>query len=190
MCGRYYYDQDTADDIERLTGQRPETEDFAGDVYPSTEGVVLCGRDTLKPEKMCWGFPGFKGSQLIINARAESALEKRMFAESVLNRRCIIPAKWFYEWDKDKNKARFTFDGTPSVYMAGFYDLKDSVKRYVILTTAANESMIRTHDRMPLILSESEIEDWIFDPQRTKDILKQGSPMLSKKQDYEQLSWF
>ena len=55
-------------------------------------------------EQMLWGFPRFDGKGLLINARAENALERKTFRESVRHRRCVIPAKGFYEWNRDKEK--------------------------------------------------------------------------------------
>ncbi len=45
-----------------------------------------------------WGITS-RDKKLIINARAESVLEKTMFSESIRSRRCILPAAGFYEWD-------------------------------------------------------------------------------------------
>ena len=56
---------------------------------------------------MKWRFPGFTGKELLINARAESVLEKRTFQESVRHRRCVVPAKGFYEWNAKKEKYQF-----------------------------------------------------------------------------------
>ena len=53
---------------------------------------------------MGWGFPRFDGRGLLINARAETAAERRTFRECVLHRRCVIPAKGFWEWNKFKEK--------------------------------------------------------------------------------------
>ena len=46
------------------------------------------------------------------------------------------------------------------------------------------------HDRMPLILPENQIRDWIFDDGMVGEILEQSSPMLSRYQEYEQLTLF
>lgn len=74
--------------------------------------------------------------------------------------------------------------------MAGFCNRFDNVDRFVILTTAANGSMSPVHERMPLILSEGEIKDWILDDTRIREFLKKESPILSRSQEFEQLSLF
>jgi putative SOS response-associated peptidase YedK len=43
-------------------------------------------------------------------------------------------------------------------------------------------------DRMPLILKEQDLQNWICEDLLLKDFLSQPSPMLERKQDYEQLT--
>lgn len=52
---------------------------------------------------MVWGFPAPEGKGLVINARCETVLEKKLFSESVRTRRCLIPASGFYEWSQRKD---------------------------------------------------------------------------------------
>ena len=116
----------------------------------------------------------------MINARAESVLEKGSFAKAAATRRCLVPAAGWYEWQKSptatdaKGKPRkqpfFTHraDGHP-VAMAGLYEfwrdksVKDNgdpdawLTTFTIITTDAEPGLDRIHDRQPLIL---EPEDW------------------------------
>ena len=193
MCGRFYLGEDTEKEIRRVVHERTdETEKMIqGDIHPSEKAVVIRGRESeLFAETMYWGFPANHSSQLMINARAESALEKKSFCDSVLHRRCVIPAHHFYEWDRSKNKVTFTQKESKVMYMAGFYKRFDNADKFIILTTGANCSMSPVHDRMPLILQEEEIRDWIFHDTRIQEFLKKESPMLSRSQEFEQLSLF
>ena len=193
MCSLFYVDASTLRDIRCLTGERELNENHAetGDVRPSLRAVILAGGyGSLKTESMKWGFPSYDKTHLLINARAETVMKKRSFSDSVLHRRCVIPAKAFYEWDSDKNKAMFTLPDGSSLYMAGFYSIFGEEKRFVILTTQANDSIKKVHDRMPLILPKELVRDWIFDDDRAVEILKRPSPMLEKYQEYEQLTLF
>ena len=45
--------------------------------------------------------------------------------------------------------------------MAGLYNDYQDGRRYVIMTTAANKSIINVHDRMPVIVPSDKIYDWI-----------------------------
>lgn len=190
MCGRYYLDREVEGDLRRLMGVTvPVTE--TGDILPSMNAPVIRGREEkLLPDIMRWGFPGRAKGQLIINARSETALEKKTFEDSVRNRRCVIPARSFYEWDRDRNRAVFTLEKSRTIFLAGFYKMFELENRFIILTTAANESMIMTHPRMPLMIGENDIKDWIFDDTAVRDFLDASMPQLTKTQEFEQMRFF
>lgn len=141
-------------------------------------------------KEMHWGFPQYQKKGLLINARAETALERRTFCDSVRHRRCIIPAKHFYEWDSDKNKVTFFREDRPVLFMAGFYNRFQNEERFMILTTQANASVNPVHNRMPVVLDESELEDWVYDDKFTEYALHKIPPKLWRKQEYEQQSLF
>ncbi len=168
MCGRYYVDDDTAKEIEKLVRQMDERRRqecagaaeriVPGDIYPGRDAPVLAKRDGV----VCggwqrWGFPGFAGKQLIFNARCESVLEKPLFRDGILHRRIVVPAAWFYEWNAKKEKNTFYREDAPVLFMAGFCRHYEDGEHFVILTTAANGSMKPVHGRMPLILERGEI---------------------------------
>lgn len=200
MCGRYYVDDDTIRETERIVREvdRKMKKLKAGDVYPSGRAAVITGKTyRLRLEEMNWGFPRNQGSGLLINARAETVLERKMFRENVRRRRCIIPAKWFYEWDAEKNKVSFMRVEEPVLFMAGFYGCFQDEERFIILTTQANDSVRPVHHRMPVILEKNELESWMClgtsqEDQRQDDVLKsilnKIPPMLKREQEYEQQS--
>jgi putative SOS response-associated peptidase YedK len=193
MCGRYYYADKTAyhveEELELLQGALTLP---AGDVVPGTTARALVfGKE--KPDLIVsdfhWGITA-KDKKLVINARAESVLEKPMFSESVRSRRCILPAGGFYEWNRDRNKYTFTRkDGSP-LYLAGFYDMSDNRDSFVILTTEANSSMSPVHDRMPVIIDRKNVREYLRDSSAAFDLIREKMPELERKCDYEQLSLF
>lgn len=194
MCGRYYVDDETVREIEKIVRNLDQKLHLSGkmDVYPSSITAVL------KPEnmrvglrQMKWGFPGFTGKELLINARAESVLEKRTFQESVRHRRCVIPAKGFYEWNAKKEKYQFERrDQEPVLFMAGCFQRFQEEERFVILTTQANASVSPVHHRMPLVLEKNEIENWILDDRSVEFILHKTPPELLRRTEYEQMQLF
>ena len=208
MCGRFYVDEGTAREIEQIIRgvdlriQKMRT----GDIYPSqSAGILTCNSrqknplsagsaaensPTLELTEMHWGFPQYQKKGLLINARAETALERRTFRESVLHRRCVIPARHFYEWDSDKNKVTFFREDRPVLFMAGFYNRFQDEVRFIILTTQANASVSPVHSRMPLILDEGELEDWVYDDKFTEYALHKTPTELLREQEYEQQSLF
>ncbi len=117
---------------------------------------------------MTWGFPKWQGKGVIINARSETALEKKMFRLPLLQKRCVAPSAGFFEWrqeDGKKQKYLFRLPKTKQLYLAGLYNTFEQMPAYAILTTAANPSVAAYHDRMPLVLEAAQIHAWLFDTQ-------------------------
>lgn len=208
MCSRYYIDDDTLDEVSGLlTGRKSSGLKWtAGDVHPSETAPIIMRRNAgIWLDEMKWGFPQYSGKGLFINARAETALQKKTFCESVLHRRCVIPARHFYELpkypaesaggrfcrrDASKNKVTFLRENGSTLYMAGFYNLIEDEIRFIILTTQANSSVSPVHDRMPLILEKENVEDWICDGEQTQAFLQRTPVPLQRTQEYEQQSLF
>ena len=208
MCGRFYVDEGTAREIEQIIRgvdlriQKMRT----GDIYPSqSAGILTChsrqknplsagsaaeNSPALEMNEMHWGFPQYQKKGLLINARAETALERKTFRESVLHRRCVIPARHFYEWDSDKNKVILFREDRPVLFMAGFYNRFQDEERFIILTTQANASVNPVHNRMPVVLENGELEDWVYDDKFTEYALHKTPPALWREQEYEQQSFF
>lgn len=197
MCGRYYVDDDTAREIEKLVRQVDERlkETKAGDICPTQMAPILVeeqGKLTCKWQR--WGMlmPGEKDNagKILINARAETAVERPIFRENLKTHRIVIPAAGFYEWNRAKEKNRFYRKEDKLLFMAGLYGHYEDGERFAILTTAANESMQPVHDRMPLILDRSEVAAWLKDGDNTKLFLGKIPPLLERSTEYEQMSLF
>src|SRR6516164_9616670 len=105
----------------------------------------------------------------LINAKAETVESRPSFAEAFDQRRCVIPASGFYEWT-GPSYARQPFwiyrrDGDLLLF-AGLY--QDAEKNelgtqsaFTIVTCAANPTLATIHDRMPVILSDRDADDWM-----------------------------
>lgn len=183
MCGRYYVDDDTSREIrkilEQIDAKYENNKRKPGEIFPTNTAPILAAfGQEVEPELSVWGYPNFYKKGVLINARAETALEKKTFRESILSRRCVIPSSGFYEWDSDKHKFLFKRKEEEILYMAGIYNFFQEECRFVILTTAANESMEDIHNRMPVVLTKEEVEPWILDNNYTSKILQQVPPAL------------
>lgn len=198
MCSRFCIDQEMWRELKELFGDLDRM--FSGwkwnrsgqDIRPTNQSLVItAGADNrLEPALQRWGLPDSYHKSTIINARAETALEKRMFRDSVASRRLAVPAARFYEWDREKQKVAFYRKGRPALYMAGFYSPGEDGWNFCILTTEANSSMGGVHDRMPLVIEREQVRDWILDGDRTAEFLTGRPPQLDQERDYEQLSLF
>ena len=193
MCGRYYVDDDTAREIERIIRIADEKvrNMTTGDIHPTDMAPILMADDrALCCHMQKWGFPGFDKKQVIFNARSESALEKPTFRDAMTKRRIVVPAAGFYEWNSRKEKSTFYRKNHPILFIAGLYNPYEEGNRFVILTTSANTSMEPVHDRMPLLLEEDELLPWILDLNAAKEILLKVPYLLERKTEFEQMSLF
>lgn len=186
MCGRYNFTVEESDEIqdilEKLNAKIHKETVKSGEIFPTDHAPILISEgNEVSPVLSGWGFPKYDGKGVIINARSETALEKKTFHDSLMNRRCIIPSTGFYEWDSGKHKFLFRLDGTNALYMAGIYNLFAGELKYTILTTAANKSIADVHNRMPLVIPKEDIDAWLFDFRLTGDILKREPPQLIRQ---------
>ena len=123
---------------------------------------------------------GFSGKSLLVNARSETAASKPTFKESWERRRCIVPASWYFEWEhllSNEGKTR-TGDkymiqpkGSTMTWLCGLYRIEDGLPVFVVLTREPGEEIRFIHDRMPLILPERCIDDWIRPDTRPEELL-------------------
>ena len=187
MCGRYHFSAEQSTEILKIIQEVQDKCGAAaakairqGEITPGCKMPVLIGVETgPTPELLVWGFRTPKS--LLINTRAETALEKPTFAESARRRHCVVPSTGFYEWDRDRRKYRFSMPGAQELYMAGIYDVRGGIPCYSILTTAANESMRGVHDRMPLVLEREQVEAWLYDLKATESFLRMTPAQLTRE---------
>ena len=194
MCGRFVIGGDFRDKLNELIAAEgiipsdlpyPES---GQDVFPTEPSLVIhTGNQKLLAGEMLWGFSNPYRKGLIINARAETVREKNLFADSIMNRRCIIPASGFYEWDSYKARFRFSHPDDDLLLLAGIYHEEQGTPRYTILTTQANESMIPVHDRMPVMIGRNEIRPWLIDNEKLSDFLERPQVKLVREQDSGQI---
>lgn len=188
MCGRYsLFTEEENKEIIRivrsLDNKYPGNAMKTGEIYPTNLAPVLQNRDgKIVPELSAWGFPRFNTKGVIINARSETADERPMFKKSLLTRRCAIPSTGFYEWSQKGQKVKYLFrlPKQETLYMAGIYNEFKGERRFVILTTGANLSISDIHNRMPVILPNDKIEDWIMTEEFAVPYLHAEMPNLIK----------
>lgn len=195
MCGRFYVDQNIIEElgpVVRKIDREIKGQKIAGDVFPMNPALVIEEiRSAMGISCKRWGYPSIHGKGLVINARAESVLKKQMFRNGIRCHRIVVPASGFYEWNHNREKNIFMRKDSRILFMAGFYDRFENEDRFVILTTAANESVKKVHDRMPLILEENQLTAWLEEDGMTECFLRQTPVQLERCAEYEQqtLEW-
>lgn len=118
----------------------------------------------------------------LINARAETVAEKPAFRGAFRQRRCLVAADGFYEWQAAGRQRQPYFfhrrDDRPFAF-AGLWEAWEGPDHAVretctLLTTAADDLMRPIHDRRPLILAPGDYAAWLdpaSPPQRLAALL-------------------
>lgn len=194
MCGRYTLSSpgDALADVFDLpeVPQLPLRFNIAPTQESAVVRVLRPGEprrlDLLRWGLVPWWAEGPEIGNRMINARAESAAEKPAFRDSLRQKRCLVPADGFYEWQK-LGRARQPFlirrpDRRPFAF-AGLWSRWRSkecepLETYTILTTDADERIGDLHDRMPLILEPEQFDLWldpaVQDPAKLLPLLRPG----------------
>ncbi len=122
-----------------------------------------------------WGLvPGWtkemRSGRPLINARAETILEKPSFKGAMKHRRCLIPADGYFEWQGDvpgkkqpyyvtrPDRGLFAFAGIWEHWLANDGSELESA---AIITTAANSTIAPIHHRMPVIIEPENFTSWL-----------------------------
>lgn len=176
MCGRYYIDE--FDPLLRgfIGEARRKGPVKVGEVFPGDTAAVVANSRRLEPGvfPMRWGFDK-PGGGLVINARSESASSKPMFRDSVRLRRCLIPASWYFEWERGpggKTKYALRPERGGVVYLGGLYTLdRLGAPRFTILTREASRGIAFIHDRMPVLVPPEKRGDWLSQQLTLDDLL-------------------
>lgn len=178
MCGRYNIRPGAVAWLEGL-GIAANLLREMGPRYNVAPGqdlpVVRPGEAEPELAQMRWGFvphwmrdPDPKAWP--INARAETAADKRYFRDAMKKSHCLIPATGFYEWQSVKGSRKQPWHihrkGGEPFFMAGLWSewtagREGPVNTFAILTTDANELVTAIHNRMPVILTPEEAFNWL-----------------------------
>ena len=104
-----------------------------------------------------------------INARAETLDKRSAFRDAFKTRRCVVPADGFVEWIGPKAARQPIWfhrrDGGLLLF-AGLYEYWQPApgeweSTFTIVTTATNSTIEPVHDRMPVILPEMVVDEWL-----------------------------
>jgi len=141
-----------------------------GDFFPNKNAPIVIADGKRILQSANWGFSRSGSSKPVINARAETVMDKPMFKDSFFYRRCVVPANGFYEWKKEesgrKAKYQIGLKGEDLISLGGLYKIsKDENSRtkvtFVIITTEANDQLKDIHHRMPLIVRKDQLDLWL-----------------------------
>ncbi|UTY40570.1 SOS response-associated peptidase [Allocoprobacillus halotolerans] len=158
MCGRFYIMRQIYLVLKDMGIDVKPEQILLGDCFPKQKiPVIVMEKGQYVVKNMQWGYHFPYDSRLVINARSETLLEKKMFQKDMKVRRCLIFARGFYEWDHQKHMLSFENEDDSIMMMAGLYNEN---KEVVIITKQANDVMRPIHSRMPVIIKPEHMHQW------------------------------
>ena len=182
MCGRFTQERSTSE-LAEIFGAEDRVDAPGGrfNVAPTDDAAVVVQRDDhraitayrwgLIPH---WSETANTGNKMF-NARSETIDRNAAFRYAFGKRRCLVPVDAFYEWQRDGNVrnpyAIARPDGKP-LALAGLWagwkdpDTGEVIRSFTILTTSPNDAMRPIHNRMPVVVPESQWDRWL-DPTLT-----------------------
>ena len=174
MCGRnsLFVSQD---DLEsRFNGEIVADGGYTPryNIAPGDDLEVITNEAEDEIDRYHWGLIPFwadEPDEGIINARSETADDKRVFERAWESRPCLVLSSGFYEWSSPsggpKQPYRVYRENGPAFAMAGLWVVwegeGDTFSCVTILTTEPNDLMKPIHDRMPVVLPEDVESDWL-----------------------------
>ena len=189
MCGRFSFSP-LAKIIEDRFDVKVDPSQYKPryNCAPSQNLAVISNNKPGELNFYRWGLIPFWAKDIsignrMINAKAETIIEKVSFKNSFNRKRCLVLSDGFYEWKKINSKEKIPYMikmRDDSLFaMAGIWDTWKSdenelIRSFAIITTTPNELMENIHSRMPVILEKKEEKTWLNnnDPETLKSLLK------------------
>jgi putative SOS response-associated peptidase YedK len=174
MCGRFSLTVTEAELNERFEltgGTAPYVSRY--NCAPTQMLAVVTNENPQQLNYLKWGLIPSWAKEIsignkMINAKAETILQRPSFRIPFMRRRCLVPSDGFYEWKSDgdkipyriflKNQRLFSFAGLWDRWHDSNGEFIDS---FTIITTSANEFMKAIHERMPVILHPKDEKTWL-----------------------------
>jgi len=175
MCGRFNLIATKPQIMEHFSLQRLPDYQPDYNIPPGQKIIAVVRLDdgSNKAVNLHWGLiPSWSKDRKIashtFNAKVETLTEKPSFRKAYQQRRCLIPATGFFEWQTTE-AGKQPFHIHQSEYalfaFAGLWEhwehQQETVYSCTIITTAANAKIAPVHDRMPVIITPDFYNRWL-----------------------------
>jgi len=154
-------------------------------VAPSTPVPAIIEAGGRRLGLLRWGFvPPWSDAPSSgpqpINARSEGAATSRLFSPALARRRCIVPADAWYEWTEEDGARQpwlLTAEPAGPTAIAALWSTwrpndpantsRGQLSTVALLTTEATGPAAEVHHRMPVLVADDALDDWL-DPELTR----------------------
>jgi putative SOS response-associated peptidase YedK len=132
-----------------------------GEVRPTNRSLVIQAEPggAREAAQLPWGLAVSWDSKPLINARAETLVERKTF-RPYLDQRCLVPATGYFEWMRD-GRRRIKYRIAPQQSAAFAFAGLIGEGAFAIITCQPEASIGHIHDRMPVILDPQAESAWI-----------------------------
>jgi putative SOS response-associated peptidase YedK len=158
-------------------------------IRPKQPAIVVPNwptKDKRTAKRFQFGFEApWNPKLLLFNTRDDKFLSGKGYWKAFVNNRCIALADGFFEWKGPKGAKQpyYIQVGNGKAFaFAGIFKEADGQGSFSIITTTPNNVVGELHDRMPVILPNDSVEDWLSpDPMSLEEI----APYLKSYPDEE-----
>ena len=209
MCGRFSVTSSKEKLEKKFKAKFKSDKEFPlfDNAFPSYYLPVITQNSPNEIKLYRWGLipkwaKDVKIGNRLINARAETILEKPSYKEPFKNSRCLVLADGFYEWHEQSGKKKIAYkinkiDNEPFAF-AGVCDTwKDAeqypINTFSIITTNSNDTIGKIHDEAPRakpVVSSSSLRIAVHDSlspmgRAHGPLAKNRMPVIIDEDDYE-----
>ena len=181
MCGRYKITKPVTKTVD-LVKTRIKVEDIDNyNAHPGQKLPIIKSYTNGKALEICeWGLvPGWSKKldkfSPLINARKETLVEKITFKNLIQNSRCVVPADGYYEWKRESEKKipyYLSKDDDEIMFFAAIYQNN----QFCIITREATEKISTIHHREPMIINQSQINNYLNVKKNAMEVLSSIKP--------------
>ena len=197
MCGRITLTKNKKSIIKDFAIDSWRADDYSPsyNIAPSQFSPILVKEDNLRIiRSMQWGLSSDIATNCYrpINIRLETLLRKNYHQNLVSNGTCVVLASGYYEWGNLNNQKvpyYFQLKNRSIIKIAGLWTTLKSSQgitfTYAIVTTKAQNEIKHIHHRMPLILDELSVDDWInYKSNKEKNLIVNPNGTSEMKLDF------
>jgi putative SOS response-associated peptidase YedK len=175
MCGRFEVNKKVVDKgvYERLKVHFSATNNL--DQRPTqTVECLHHHHGKIVQASSYWGIKPEWAHYPIINAQMETVATKKTFSSAYALHRCVVPCSGWHEWTGEsghKKKHRFSPVEEGVLFMAGIlFPYQPGLFQLVTITCEADAHCGIYHHRMPLLIDETKVADWLSLPQSLTEL--------------------
>ena len=181
MCGRYKITNAVSKtiDIVKTNIKVEDKENY--NAHPTQKLPIIRSYTNGTALELCeWGLVPAWSKKLekfspLINARKETLMEKITFKNLIQTSRCLVLVDGYYEWkreEKNKTPYYFTKDDDDLIFLAAIHQNN----QFCIITREATEEISKIHHREPLIINQSQINNYLNVKKDAMEILNSIKP--------------